>query len=234
MVEQRLRRASLVASCPSKRLRLSLVAAGLLLATACSTPEGGDTYEAWFRPLSGFCPRYVIGEDYAWVRGKVAPTHQRRGVRQKVYTFRGVFLKDEKGELKTNTKCQGRPYPIFELYEVVSSRPLTDGEKPPGAADAAARSGQLVSSKKKEREAVKAAEEKLAKRDFALPTAPPSLGLQKPKLPGAPAGPAAGATPPPVPTPAVAPQGKPGRTIRKSQRRKRRPSRLKSRHRRSQ
>ena len=225
MAEQPSRRVSLDASCPNKGLRRSLVVAGLLLASACINPEGGDTYEAWFRPLSGFCPRYVIGEDYAWIRGKVAPTHQRKGVRQQVYTFRGEFLKDSEGNPKVSTKCQGRPYPIFELYEVVGSRALEEGEKPPGAADAAARSGQLVESKEKARERAAEEAKKLENRDFALPTAPASLTFDS------------------TPQPSQVPTGvksikdsvtEPPAVKRKSIRRQGRTGRLKSRNRRSQ
>ena len=182
-MERRCRQASLAASCPSKGLKLSLAAALLTLAAACHSPEGGNTYEAWFRPLSGFCPRYVVGEEYAWIRGKVPPGYERKGIRQQVFSFRGEFLKDAEGNPRVSSKCQGRPYPIFQLHEVMGARALTSGEKPPGAADAAARSGQLVSSKAKEREAEKALEEKLSKREFGLPAPAAPLPVKTTKRP---------------------------------------------------
>jgi hypothetical protein len=110
---------------------------------ACTSPAGGDTYNAWYRPVPlGWCPRYLVGDRHAWLVGKIAPTGERSDLRQRVFTFRGRFLTTDAGAELVRTSCDNRRYPVFELFEVVGERPMTDADaepqvaRGPGASDA--------------------------------------------------------------------------------------------------
>jgi hypothetical protein len=121
----------------------SLILLGVGWFAGCSQPAGGDTYNAWYRPVPlGWCPRYIVGDRHAWLVGKIAPSGERPDVRRTVFNFRGRFLTTDAGAELVRTSCDNRPYPVFELFEVVGERPMTEVDnepivgRGPGAPDA--------------------------------------------------------------------------------------------------
>jgi hypothetical protein len=109
-----------------------LILLGVAPFVACTPEEGGQTYDAWYRPVPlGWCPRYIIGDRHAWIVGKIAPNGERADIRQTVFALRGRFLTDDAGGEKVRSKCANRPYPVFELLEVMGERPMTDADAEP-------------------------------------------------------------------------------------------------------
>jgi hypothetical protein len=109
-----------------------LILLGVAPFVACTSDEGGKTYNAWYRPVPlGWCPRYIIGDRHAWIVGKIAPNGERADIRRTIFALRGRFLTDAAGLERVRSSCAKRPYPVFELLEVVSERPMTDADGEP-------------------------------------------------------------------------------------------------------